>query len=539
MGLWPTAEDSSSCATGAWLCKAARRNILTPAHRLRAARVNRGIRMPAELTTPQTSCTRHRATPGPRNTRKLIWFLVPSFDVANGGVMSICRFHAETKTLPGGVGVTVVASTYPNAPVLTKYTRFKNSMEIFSFAEIITHFHSVEHAVLHIPEYFCKDFVNSLSPSERLFLDTIPRLHINMMLQNIDQCEPGDIAPLRTLTDEITCTTAHERYSTQEQSKRFGIPLHKLSVFVNRFEQHGWTEKQDIIVLSPDRHPLRDQVIDFIAKGLPHVEIVTVAAMPYESYRLLIAKSKWSLTFGEGLDYFFCEMALTGGIPFAVYNDRFFMPEFRDLSTVYDTWHELQVSMVKDILYLDHDDVYQAAGEPIRRAVKHLYNNESYRENIRLFYEERYSFPGASPGRVRRDDEMLARIRRVVLPIKQKEQALEEAIAARDANIAQLKQAIAARDADIAHFREGIDTRDFSIDRLSTGIAALNTTVAQMREGIIARDASIDAFQAEILAFKQSTSWKLTNPLRSTVQLVRSGVTAVKNVSRRMAAGGK
>src|SRR5215470_8667800 len=59
---------------------------------------------------------------GDANARKLIWFLVPSWDVCGGGLLSICYFHAETRMLLGGLGVAIVASTYPNAPTLKKYT---------------------------------------------------------------------------------------------------------------------------------------------------------------------------------------------------------------------------------------------------------------------------------------------------------------------------------------------------------------------------------------------------------------------------------
>jgi hypothetical protein len=521
----------------------------------------------------------------------LIWFLVPWGDFVGGGRISICHFHAGTELLLGDLGVAVVASTLPNTlETLKKYTRFPNTMEIFSFDEIITYFKCVEHVILQIPEHLSKDFVSCLSASQRLYLDTVPRLHINIMLQNIDQCQPGDIASLRTLTDEITCTTAHDRYSTQEQSTRFGIPLHKLSVFVDHYQQHPWAEKQDIIVLSPDQHPLRGRVIDTIAKGLPHLELITVQDMSYENYRSLIAKAKWSLTFGEGLDAYFGEMALTGGVPFAVYNDRFFMPEFRGLPTVYDTWPELQISIVKDILNLDHDEQYHAAGEPVRKVLNGLYDSERYRENIRLFYEERYSFPGDSPPSLRRDDEMLARARRAVAQINQRELALAQAIEARDANIAQLEQAIEARDANIAQLGQAIEVRDANIAQLGQAIEARDANIAQaikardanieramrsieardaniaqlgqaikardaniaqlgeaieardadiaqLRECSAARDARIQAFQAELSALRQSTSWKVTGPLRSTVQLVRSGITGVKNMRKR--AGGK
>ena len=476
---------------------------------------------------------------GDANARKLVWFLVPSWDVCGGGLLSISYFHAETQMLLGGLGVAIVASTYPNAPTLKKYTAFPNSMDIFSFTEVITHFKSVDHAILHIPEYFCKDFPSQLSPTERLYLDTIPRLQVNIMLQNVDQCKPDDIEPLRTLTDEITCTTAHDRYSTQEQSTRFGIPLHKLSVFVDGYEQRRWAEKQDIMVLSPDQHPLRNRVIDTVKKGLPSLELITVENMPYESYRSLIAKAKWSLTFGEGLDGYFAETAWTGGIPFAVYNDRFFMPQFRELATVYETWDELQTWIVGDILKLDHDESYHRAGEPIRQALNELYSCEKYRENIRLFYNEEYNFPATSPAKPRPVDEMLTRIREDIARLKEKEEV-------RDASIAHLREGINARDASIAQLREdtktlrplreGIEARDASIaqlrqeiEKLREGIETRDANIAQLREGIEARDASIEDL-------RQSASWKLTAPLRLIIHLFRLGITTAEKALSELSA---
>jgi hypothetical protein len=472
---------------------------------------------------PQPTSTRDAAQPfglpqaeaprgmGDPNARKLVWFLVPSWDVCCGGLLVICHFNAETRMLLSGPDVAVVASTYPNAPTLKKYTAFPNSMDIFSFAEVVTYFKSVEHAILHIPEYFCKDFVSHLSPTERLFLDTIPRLHVNIMLQNIDQCNPDDVQPLRALADEITCTTSHDRYSTQEQSTRFGIPLHKLSAFLDRYryEQHSWTEKQDIMVLSPDPHPLRGRVIDTIKQGLPSLELITVENMSYENYRSLIAKAKWSLTFGEGLDLYFAEMAWTGGIPFAVYNDRFFMPQFSGLSTVYDTWDDLQTWIVGDILKLDHDEAYNSAGEPIRQVLNQLYSLEKCRANVRLFYDERYSFPGTHPAKPRRVDEMLARARGAVVGLKEREEAL-------NASIAQLREGIRARDASIAELREGVKARDANIAPMREAIEARDASISQLRADIEARDASIEEF-------RQSTSWKLTAPLRLTIHLFRLG----------------
>ena len=460
--------------------------------------------------TPAFGLQQADATPalGNANARKLVWFLVPSEDFGTGGVISISYFHAETRRLLSGPDVAVVASTYPNAPILRKYTRFPNSMDIFAFDEVMTYFKSIEHVVLHIPEYFCKDLLGQLSPSGRLFLDIIPRLHINVVLQNIEKCRPEEIQPLRTLTDEITCTTAHDRYSTQDQSDRFGIPLHKLSVFMDRYEQRSWIERDDIIILSPDPHPLRDHVIDTIAKGLPNVERVPIINMPYENYRSLIAKAKWSLTFGEGLDGYFAEMAWTGGVPFAVYNNSFFMPEFRGLPTVYDSWESLQASIVDDILKFDHEEAYAAAGEPTRRVLHQFYSPEKYRENIRLFYEQRYSFRPTKPLRV---EELHAQAQAAIARMRQNEEM-------RDAEIGKLKDGIEARDNYIPQLKQEIEKREQEIEKRDVYIGQLTKGIEALREAIAARDASI--------------YWKLTAPLRLAADLVRRSITAPKRLIR-------
>jgi chromosome segregation ATPase len=175
-----------------------------------------------------------------------------------------------------------------------------------------------------------------------------------------------------------------------------------------------------------------------------------------------------------------------------------------------------------------------------------LYSCEKYRENIRLFYNEQYSFPGNSPAKPRSIDEMLTRARQAIAGLKEREEARDASIAhlrkginARDASIAQLREdtktlgplreGIEARDASIAQLRQEIETRDASIAQLREGIETRDGNIAQLREGIEARDASIEDL-------RQSASWKLTAPLRLIIHLFRLGITTAERALSELSA---
>jgi lipopolysaccharide biosynthesis glycosyltransferase len=64
------------------------------------------------------------------------------------------------------------------------------------------------------------------------------------------------------------------------------------------------------------------------------------------------------------------------------------------------------------------------------------------------------------------------------------------------------------------------------IAQLRQGIEARDACIVQLREEIETRGARIKGLKAEISAVRQSTSWKLTAPLRSTFHLFRLGITA-------------
>lgn len=55
-------------------------------------------------------------------------------------------------------------------------------------------------------------------------------------------------------------------------------------------------------------------------------------------------------------------------------------------------------------------------------------------------------------------------------------------------------------------------------------VSAHRELIGKLHEGIHARDARIDGLKADVFAMRQSTSWKLTAPMRSTIHLLRLAV---------------
>src|SRR5712671_377882 len=139
-----------------------------------------------------------------------------------------------------------------------------------------------------------------------------------------------------------------------------GVPLHWLSVCVGPeyYPLSGYRDKEPLLIVSPDPQPLKEKVLHRIAQACPDLTIRIIENLSYGDYRKLARRAKWSLTFGEGLDGYFLEPVFSGGVSFAVFNDRFFTPPFSHLETLYQSWEALMEEMAADIKRLDEPVAY-------------------------------------------------------------------------------------------------------------------------------------------------------------------------------------
>lgn len=307
--------------------------------------------------------------------------------------MSISSIYEETKKLKRIHGAETVLCTIPGDPLLLRYTKFNNKNYMFRFSQVMSYFQNLDSLIIHI-EYYIPNFLKNISVQDYVKLRRIKNVHINIMIQNINfSVTEEDIRRLRRL-GKLTCTTAHEKYSTPELSKMLGMPLHKFSVFVSpeKYDKKQYSEKEDLMIVSPDRHPRKAEVLELIAKQFPHLRIQTISNLTYEEYKKIISRAKWALTFGEGLDGYFVETVFSGGVSFSAYNSKFFTEDFKSLRTVYHNYDALVQKICSDIKNLDNEVAFaNYQHEQYALCSKH-YNSKEYIENLKLFYQGKYTY---------------------------------------------------------------------------------------------------------------------------------------------------
>jgi hypothetical protein len=334
------------------------------------------------------------------SAKKLIVFLVPGADretgtdKISGGVMSIVSLCEESADMKSIHQAEVVLCTLPNEYILFRHTQFKNHTDVFRFSQLRQYFKKAEEILFHLPEFTCSYFLEYINDSDRKWLQQLGKVHINILNQNIRLMPGADIiSKLKKLAGLVTITTAHQRYCNPQYREEYGIPLHKFSVWISP-EKYAFTpyrEKENLLVVSPDLHPAKQDILDKLL-AVPGLTVQVIQALTYEQYKATITRAKWALTFGEGLDGYIIEPIFSGAVGFAVYNEDFFTPDFKGMETIYPSHEELSRLMISDMERLDNEKDFTAYQQTQFTLCAKYYSHEQYQENIRDFYEEKYTF---------------------------------------------------------------------------------------------------------------------------------------------------
>lgn len=327
------------------------------------------------------------------NARSLVIFLTQGFNQVNGGIISINSIYDESCKLKEIHGAEVVMCTMPGEYLLLKHTEYENQTNLYSFTEVLSYFPSPDRLLIHIPELYVREFIENDAIIDFLHKKNVKKLYFNILLQNIDFAPSRESIERLKLLGIVTCTTAHEAYSTTETQEKFGCQLHWLSTRTDHtsYSKRGYSEKEILMVISPDSHELKATVLGLIQRQFPQLRLQIIRNLTFEEYKKVISKAKWSITFGEGLDGYFIEPVFSGGISFAVYNSRYFTEDFRTLRTVYPDYDSLIRKICMDMRELDNESSYtDYSRKQFEKIVEH-YDNKKYIDNITSFYHKYFS----------------------------------------------------------------------------------------------------------------------------------------------------
>ncbi len=331
-----------------------------------------------------------------RQTKKLILFLTPANIKICGGVMSIYSLCETSRKISSNS--LCILSTYPNE----KYTyssneKFPNEELIYRFSQIVNNCKKLEELIVHIPDYYAKDFYKSLTSRDIKFLKSIKKLHLNIMNQNIELMpEPEELKDLYKLTNNITQTVAHNRYATQEVCDKWQIPTHLFSVNIDssKYKSYPFEEKEKNIVVSPDRHKDKGKIIGKMREKFPDFNYITVQNMTFPEYMDLIARSYFTVSFGEGMDGYFIQPSSVGSVGITVYNNKFFPDaSWKDLFNVYESYEMMADKILNDLeAMLNDKKLYEQTSNAVNIKLSQVYSAKSYNNNLKRFYENKYDF---------------------------------------------------------------------------------------------------------------------------------------------------
>ena len=341
------------------------------------------------------------------NSNRLVLFFVPhDLETITGGILSICTIYKSIYELKNIHNCNVAASFLPNINSYGyQYSRFENDMVIFNFIEILKNFKELDFLEVHLPDYMIPLFKKNNLEYKKFYkwATKTKEFKINILNQN-DLLMPDlvHVNDLKELSKNVSMTVAHEKYATSERRNYYNVPLHLFSPWLSPtpYVFKKFFEKENIIVLSPDnldRVPnkcdvIKDEIVDKIKSKLPHYKIITIENMAYDIYKDIISKGKFTITFGEGLDGYFVESVFSGSVSFAVYNEYFFKPNFKDLPSVYDNFNVLFDKIIDDINYYDREENYTAYNLQLNNILTEIYSYERLKKNIEEYYKGNIDF---------------------------------------------------------------------------------------------------------------------------------------------------
>lgn len=329
--------------------------------------------------------------------KKLIVFLVPELDIVSGGVMSINSIAKLSKKMKKIHDSEVIVCTMPNERTFFKYTKFTSDFNIYRFDQLKDYFKKLESIIINIPEIYVNPFLYFVTPEEQNWIKNIKVSTFNILNQNNDLMpRPRLVNYLRSMANNITITCAHKRYCVPQLRSSYNASVHWLSASnMVKYKYVNYKQKKDILVYSPDYHPMKQIILKRIKDEFPNLQLIEIKNLKYQDYLKLIGKAKWMITFGEGLDGYFAESIRSGTIAFAAYNFTFFNESYDNLKNVYSSYNNMLENIVNDMRKFDNEKIYERIVQKCYQIDQKEYCDSEYIKNIEKYYKGEYTYPFA------------------------------------------------------------------------------------------------------------------------------------------------
>ncbi len=210
---------------------------------------------------------------------------------------------------------------------------------------------------------------------------------------------------------------------------------------------------------------------------------------------------------------------------------------------VWRLWAELQAIYPNNLEFFHSNGlgVMQLKTAPPHKKLNWLQPNSTEREILRKYFAalgakqlERYDLielrrNSASLNQaVTERDGQIASLSQAVTERDGQIASLNQVVSERDTQIVSLSQAVTERDGQIASLSQVVDERDGQIASLSQAVTERDGQIASLSQVVDERDGQIAGLVQEIAALRNSTSWRLTRPLR----LIRHQIVCLQHLGR-------
>jgi len=328
--------------------------------------------------------------------KRVMIILVPYYNVMSGGIYSMFSIATQAKRMKSQHGWEIVVMTLPNSGGVTyiRNRHFINNIDVFRFSQI-SRLKNAEELYIHLPELAASSFLSDLNRDEVLFIDSMRSVYVNILNQNIKLMPPAeDLVSIKRKFPNIGQSVAHHAYFGLDFAKKYRLNTMLLPAYtdLSDYIPLPLEKKEKLIIYSPDDAPYKSDCLSLLKSKLPDFSFVEIKDITFDKFMDYASRCLFSITFGEGMDGYFSQPILQGGIGLALYNEDFFpSPEFLECYNIFDRQDTLIREIVPRIKELLSDSqLYESLNARLKSMHDMYYSREEYILRIDNLCQRKY-----------------------------------------------------------------------------------------------------------------------------------------------------